>query len=315
MAGTRDGLHRTSAMPAVRVRGQRILPHQDLYHHVLTSSWPAFFVWLVLAFVAGNAAFAGLYLLQPGGIANVRPGSFEDAFFFSVQTWATIGYGGMMPVTRYAHVLVTIEAVIGILGSALITGLTFAKFARPTARVLFTDRMVITPRDGVPHLQVRTANWRRNRVVEAQLRMLLLVDERTREGDFLRRTLDLELVRDRTQLFVLSWTAMHRIDARSPFHGEGALARLRALRAEIVCSLVGYDETFGQTIHAAHRYTLDDVVCDARFADVLTLEDDGTRVVDYTRFHEIVPIAQGTRGADAIQGGGVVLGPDADRDR
>ena len=104
-----------------------------------------------------------------------------------MQTIATIGYGGMYPVTRYAHIVVLIEAMTGILGIALITGLTFTRFARPSARVLFSNKVTITPRDGVPHLMFRMANWRRNRIVEAQLRVVILVTERTREGEVLRR--------------------------------------------------------------------------------------------------------------------------------
>ena len=108
------------------------------------------------------------------------------------------------------------------LGIAVITGLTFTRFARPSARVLFSNKITITPRDGVPHVMFRMANWRRNRIVEAQLRVVLLVTERTREGEMLRRQIDLPLVRDRTALFFLTWTAMHKIDADSPFHGPAA---------------------------------------------------------------------------------------------
>jgi inward rectifier potassium channel len=223
-------------------------------------------------------------------VTNTRPGSFEDAFFFSVQTMATIGYGGMTPATRFAHVVVTVEAMTGILSAALITGITFAKFARPTARVLFSDKMILAPRDGVPHVMFRVANWRHNVVVEAQLRVILLVTERTREGESLRRQVELALVRDRTPLFALTWTVMHLVDAGSPFFGADALRRLRDSGAEIYVTLTGLDEAMGQ-IHAQYSYRLEDIVTNVRFADVMSVHPDGTREIDYRRFHEVLALA------------------------
>jgi inward rectifier potassium channel len=267
-------------------------PHKDLYHFILARTWPQFFLLVAIGFITTNAVFAAAYLIQPGCVANARPGSFEDAFYFSVQTMATIGYGGMYPVTRLAHITVTVEALCGIITVALVTGLTFTRFARPAARVLFSEKIVISKRDGVPHLMFRMANWRRNQIVEAQLRVVLLVSERTREGEGLRRLIDLPLVRDRTAMFFLTWTAMHVIDASSPFHGPGALGRLREQQAELFLSLVGYDETIGQTIHARHDYRLDDIVENARFADVLSFLPDGRRKIDYRKFHDVVVLEE-----------------------
>jgi inward rectifier potassium channel len=274
----------------VRVVGAPRAPYKDLYHFVLARTWPQFFVLAGVAFLATNALFAALYLLQPGAVANTRPGSFEDAFYFSVQTLATIGYGGMYPVTRFAHLVVTCEAMAGVLSVALITGLTFTRFARPTARVLFADKIVLANRDGVPHLMFRMANARHNQIVDAHLRVMLLVTERTREGEMLRRQVDLPLVREQTAVFFLTWTAMHVVDAKSPFFGPGALDRLRERKAEMFLGLTGMDETIGQVIHARHNYTLDDIVTNVRFSDVLTLHDDGTREIDYRRFHDVVPL-------------------------
>jgi inward rectifier potassium channel len=134
------------------------------------------------------------------------------------------------------------------------------------------------------------ANYRHNNVVEAQLRVMLLVEEKTREGETMRRPNELTLVRDRTALFSLSWTAMHKVDESSPFYGEGALDKLRSQRAELVLSLTGLDVSFGQNIHARHFYTLDDLVKNARFKDILQVLPDGTRELDYAHFHEVVAI-------------------------
>ena len=281
---------RASTRPRIRAIGQRFAPHEDAYHYVLTRTWTEFFLLMGLAFLGANALFATLYWVAPGSVSNARPGSFEDAFFFSVQTMATIGYGGMTPVTRYAHIVVTIEAMTGILSVALITGITFAKFARPTARVLFSDNVILAPRNGVPHLMFRVANWRHNLVAEAQLRVIVLVSEKTREGETLRRQIELPLVRDRTPLFALTWTVMHLVDEQSAFFGPDALARLRAVNAEIYVTLTGLDEAMGQ-IHAQHSYRLDDIVANVRFADVLSQRPDGTRELDYRSFQELVPLA------------------------
>ncbi|GAC1352107.1 MAG: ion channel [Polyangiales bacterium] len=276
-----------SPFPKIVTLGQKWAPHEDLYHRVLTSSWTEFFLLIACAYVGANVLFAFAFMAQQGSISNARAGSIQDAFFFSVQTMATIGYGTMAPATLYAHIVVTIEAFCGILGVALITGITFSKFARPTARVLFTKNPVVTVRDGVPHLMFRIANWRNNLVVEARLRVTLLVTETTMEGDTIRRPLELALVRDSTPMFTLTWTAMHRIDETSPFYGPDAMDRLRARGGELYLSLQGTDETFSQTIHARHAYKLDDITWNARFVDVLTLLPDGTRQLDYRKFHQV----------------------------
>jgi inward rectifier potassium channel len=264
--------------------------HKDLYHFILGRTWPQFFLLVALVFVVTNMLFAWLFLAEPGAVANVRPGSFEDAFYFSVQTLATIGYGGMYPASRYGHAIVAVEAIVGILMVALITGITFTRFARPTARVLFSDKVVISPRDGVPHVMFRMANWRRNRIVEARLGVTLLVTEKTREGDVMRRQVDLPLLRDKTNVFFLTWSAMHVVDERSPFFGPDALDRLRAQQAEIYLALTGLDETIGQTIHVRKQYVLDDIVPNARFADVLSTHPDGRRIIDYRKFHDVVAL-------------------------
>ncbi|MBK8258806.1 MAG: ATP-sensitive inward rectifier potassium channel 10 [Polyangiaceae bacterium] len=277
-------------LPAVQKIGHSSAPWEDLYHWILTRTWPEFFGVVACAFVLINSAFALAYMAVPGAIANLPHGSFEDAFFFSVQTLATIGYGVMAPATRVGHLLVTLEALTGMLSVALMTGITFAKFARPTARVLFADKITITPRAGVPHLMFRVANWRGNQMIDAQLRVIVLVTETTPEGETMRIPNEVKLVRASTMLFTMTWLPMHKIDESSFFFGPDAIAKLREKKAEIYVSLTGYDETIGQTVHARKAYSLDDIVENARFADVLSILEDGTRVVNYHDFHETVPI-------------------------
>jgi inward rectifier potassium channel len=274
----------------VRATGQAWAPQEDLYHYVLTRPWWQFFAFTSLAYILTNMIFAGAYLLRPGSILNAREGSFQDAFFFSVQTMATIGYGAMAPASLYAHLLVTLEAILGMLGVALVTGITFAKFARPQARVLFASRAVICNRDGVPHLMFRMANWRHNQIAEAQLRVFILRLERTKEGETLRVPLEIPLVRSRSILFILSWTALHRIDENSPFQSPEAIQELERNGDQIFLMLHGTDETLAQPVSARYVYKPSDIVWGARFADVLTIHPDGTREIDYYRFHEVIPV-------------------------
>jgi inward rectifier potassium channel len=284
MAGSRY-IARAGSVDAI-VRDGVSRTWHDLYHALIASSWPEFMGLLVLGYGAINATFAVAYALVPGSIANARPGSFVDAFFFSVQTLATIGYGVMAPQTLYANVLVSLESTVGILALPIVTGLVFAKFARPTARVLFSERALITMRDGVPSFVFRMANLRRNQIVEARARVVFVRQETTAEGERIRRIHDLPLVRSETPLFALTWSAIHPITESSPLAGvtPGLLAEWDA---EIVVSLVGIDETVSQTIHARWSYLPDEIVWGGRYADVLSHLPDGRRRVDYSRFHEI----------------------------
>ncbi len=282
-----------ASLPTIEAQGTKLAAHEDFYHWVLTLSWPAFFGWLTVAYLVVNGVFGLLFYLVPGGVSSAN--GFLDCFFFSVETFATIGYGEMAPQGHTAHALVVVEALVGIVAVAVITGLTFARFARPQARILFSEKAVIGKRNGQPHLMFRMANWRRNQIAEAQLAVMLLVTETTLEGETMRRPTPLTLVRDKNPMFMLTWTAMHPIDETSPFHGEGAWDALRKMKAEIFLTLTGLDETLAQTIHTRYRYQLDDIVPNARFADILSMRENGNRVIDFDKFHDIEKIEEGVR--------------------
>jgi inward rectifier potassium channel len=268
--------------------GLRPHPLQDLYHWLLVVSWPTFLGLAAGGFFLGNALFAGIYLLRPGSIAGSRPG-FSDAFFFSVHTMATIGYGTMSPATVWAHLVVVVEALCGLFLFAVVTGLTFAKFSRPTARVLFSRVAVIAPRDGVPCLMFRMANERGNQIVEARLHAALALDGRTAEGEAVRRIMDLRLLRERTPMFALTWTAVHPIDEASPLYGLPPAA-LAAGGGQIIVSLTGLDDTLAQTVYARHVYGHAEVQRGMRFADILHVAADGRRRIDFGRFHDTQPL-------------------------
>ena len=258
---------------------------RDFYHFLLTV--PLWRLMLVLTggYLAINALFALAYLLV-GGVAGVRPGDYAGYFFFSVETISTVGYGQAAPQSFAAHVVMTVESFFGLYNLAIATGLLFARFSRPTARIMFSDRAVVTQVDGVPTLMFRAANRRRNRIVEAEVTLNMLRDGVTQEGATFRRFETLETVRSRTPVFALTWTIMHRIDASSPLYGETADS-LAARRSEIVVVMRGLDETFAQTIHARGSYTPDEIVWNAKLVDIFTRDERGRVVIDYTHFHDI----------------------------
>jgi inward rectifier potassium channel len=193
----------------------------------------------------------------------------------------------MYPQTTTAEMLVTFESFVSLFLNALVTGLVFAKFARPTARLLWTNKAVVSDREGVPTLMFRVANERRNHVVEATIRAAVVRAEVTREGESLRRVIDLPLVRASSPTFILTWTVMHQITRDSPLYGLSP-AQVKQMQSEIVLTLTGLDETLGQTINDRTSFIPEEVVWGARFGDVLSGQG-GERVLDYGKFHDVRP--------------------------
>jgi inward rectifier potassium channel len=188
--------------------------------------------------------------------------------------------------------------MLSMLFLAVVTGLVFAKFSRPRARVAFSRVAVVAPRNGVPTLMFRVANERANHIVEAQLRVTLMSNEVTQEGERLRRMTDVPLLRSHSSAFVLTWTAMHALNEESPLFGTTA-QRLEEQQAEILVTFTGYDATLAQTIHARYSYVAAEVHFDARFADIIQVLPDGKRRIDFNRFHLTEPLEPRTPGARA----------------
>jgi inward rectifier potassium channel len=258
---------------------------RDAYHHLLTMPLAAFFAVMAAIYLATNALFALAYLAV-GGVDNMRPGDFAAAFFFSVETFGTIGYGELAPRGVGAHLLVAAESFVSIFNLAIATGLLFARISRPTARVLFSKRAVVTTHDGQRVLMFRAANQRRNRIVEAEVSVTLLHDVPVKEGGVMRRFDTLATLRARTPVFMLSWQIMHPIDELSPLLGETAES-LAARGAQIIVVLKGLDETFAQTIHARGAYNPDQIVWGGRLVDIFGRDEAGRPVIDYAHFHDI----------------------------
>ncbi|HEY2747812.1 MAG TPA: ion channel [Polyangia bacterium] len=282
---------RSTVLGTVERRNVRRVPLADLYHNLIDRSWLRLLGLLFSLYLLSNVVFAALYRL--GGDCVAGATRFSDLFFFSVQTLSTIGYGTMTPKTSYAHVLVTFQAFAGTLFVAVVTGLVFAKFSRPTARVMWSRNVVLIERGGKRLLQFRMANERANQIVEAQLRVAIAYNEVAPDGERMRRFHDLKLQRDRNVIFVLTWTAVHEIDEHSPLHGMSR-EQMKAKTLQLICSLIGLDETFSQQVHARHAYTPDDFVSDMRFADIIGTDETGVRYVDYERFDVLVPMGTKT---------------------
>lgn len=263
------------------------------YQSLLTISWTGFLGVVSLLYVVINVAFAVVYLAcGPGGLVGpgteMAGGRFGHAFFFSVQTFATIGYGHIVPNGTASNLVVTVEALVGLMYQALATGLLFARFARPTASILFSRRAIIAPYGNGRALMFRIVNRRRrNEIIELEAQVLFSALQPDERGGTVRRYTTLALERNKVTFFPLSWTIVHPIDEASPFF-DATPAGLESQQAEILVLLSGTDETFEQTVHARSSYRADEILWNARFASMFVQTDARSRVsVDVRRIHEI----------------------------
>jgi inward rectifier potassium channel len=267
-------------------RGLKPSVFGDLFHHSMRVSWPLFFAAFAVYFLTMNLVFASLFHLGGDCIANARPGSFLDKFFFSVETLATVGYGDMHPANAYAHAVVTLEIFTGLSTLAVVTGLIFARFSRPRARVIFAEALVIGPHQGETTLMARLANARHSVVTEAEADLWLIHMEITREGRRYVRFRHLPLAQQRNPIFVLSWTLFHRVDETSPLHG---LSRddLKAMDARFLLVFNGHDEASGQRLIVRRAYNLADVRFNHVYADIgaLPTEEGALPEIDYRKIH------------------------------
>ncbi len=270
------------------VKGQDGTQWKDVYHRVLTVSWPVFFLGLAGTFVLENTFFGLLYMVDPHGLQKAH--GFWDHFLFSVQTMTSASYTAILPGSAYAEMIMAGEALFGVVNLALVTGIVFARFSRPYARVVFSKVAVIASFEGTPTLMFRAANQRANVIYDATVTVSLARQVTTKEGHVMRRFEELSLMRKRTPLFALSWTVMHRIDETSPLFGLDRDA-LFDMEAEIIVMLSGTDETLADVIYARHSYTPEEIFPERRFVDVLSVTGAGRRLVDLTRFHDTEPFA------------------------
>jgi inward rectifier potassium channel len=272
-----------------RRRGLPFLSSLSLYHYMLTMSWPRFFGFIIVGYLAANLAFASAYLaLGTDSLITASPaimgGAFGRAFFFSVETLATIGYGNVTPNGVFSHVVMTVESLVGLLMFALGTGILFARFSRPTAAVMFSERAIVAPYRGLTAFMFRTTNGRSNQLVELEAKVLF-----SRIEGSVRKYDQLNLERTRVVFFPLSWTIVHPIDEKSPMYGlthEDFAER----DAEIMILITGTDETFSQTVHSRSSYKPEEIVFGHRFVNIYDpVDESGIVSIDVRKLSDTEP--------------------------
>jgi inward rectifier potassium channel len=258
----------------------------EVYHALISMGWLPVMGLLIGSFMLINALFA-LGYLATGGLQGAQHGSFADAFFFSVQTFGTIGYGAIAPLSVAANELVVVESVVSLVFTAMATGLVFVRFSRVRGRIVFSRKATIGLIDGVPSITVRIGNGRSNRIFDADLRLMITRTRRTAEGTTLYATEDLKLVRSHAPTLGRSWMLMHRIDENSPLYRETPES-FAAAEGEIVAAVGGIDDTALQPVHGRYTWEATDIVWGAKLADVLH-ETGSEMIMDLGRFHLVEP--------------------------
>lgn len=291
---------RKPVQPVVDARGRLLLERRglprgvaeslgkDAYHFLRTTTWTRLTLLFAGVFLAVNLLFAAILYL--GGAEVMNAHGFLDDFWFSVQTLATIGYGYLAPADGLANAVVTVESFVGISLTAVITGLVFARFATPYAKVIFSRVAIIAEHDGKRTLMFRMANARSTAIVEATCRVYVTRDEILAGGERMRRVYDLPLRRSTSPIFSMSWLATHTIDAQSPI-ADLTPDTLATASVNLIVTFQGIDDRLAATVHTRHAYNAEDIVFDRRFADIfLTDPETGGRYLDFEVFHETVPV-------------------------
>jgi inward rectifier potassium channel len=290
-------MKRSSAPIAVRVGHREFVKvnatkydWRDIYQLILTLSWPQFAGLVLGIYVLINLCFATLYVLGGRCIAELPSGSFSDAFFFSVETLATVGYGHAYPDTLYGHCVTTLEIMVGLFGLAVMTGLIFVRFSRPTARIMFSNVAVVAPFDGFPTLMLRLANLRHHAMVEAEFRLLFMRSELTKEGEDVRRFYPMRLQFDHLINFPAALTLRHVIDEASPLFGL-TQQDLQLADSRLLASVVCVDPVIQAPVQNQTEYLYEQIAWNRRFAEIYTEDSIGRYTVDYGKFHDTIDIS------------------------
>jgi len=277
----------------VRRRGVHSLAG-SFYQHLVGLSWPRFLGLVALTYLVVNVIFAALYLaLGPGSLrsvdVNMGLGEFGRAFFFSVHTLTTVGYGDVYPLGLPANIVAAIEAGLGLMGFALATGLLFARFSRPNAQLVFSNQMVVAPYGDGYSLQFRVANRRHNVLTDVQADMMLMTVEQDPQGKLRRNFVELKLEREKIFFLALTWTIVHPIDAISPLAGKSA-ADLERLQAEVLILIRGYDDSFTQMVNTRYSYRWEEIEWSARFLPAFDVAPGGHLLLDLERVGAITRV-------------------------
>ena len=272
----------------VEKKGVARFEFRDPYHLAIALSWPQFLIAMLALYLLVNIAFAILFWIVPGSVANVRPRNPSDNFFFSVETLSTVGYGRMYPATLYGHVIASVEIACGLAFTAILTGLTFVRFSRPRANMLFAANPVVAVHNGQPTLMIRLGNGRAAPLMDAKAQLSILISKRTAEGHLIRRAQELHLQRAHLPVFPLTWTLMHVLSERSPLFGY---TELRFVEADVrmFLTVTARDPTLATTVHDVHTYGPTDIRFGMRYMDAITITEDGRLVADLTKVNALEP--------------------------
>jgi inward rectifier potassium channel len=262
---------------------------RDTYHWILSLTWPRFAAFLLLVYCLLNLIFATAYVIGGPCIGEMTPGSYPQAFFFSVETLATVGYGHMYPATVYGHLVTTLEIIVGMVWVAVITGLIFVRFSRPTARILFSESLVLGNFDGTPALMFRVANLRHTSMVQAEFQLTYSRDQIVQEGDAIRHFYPLKVTPDRMIRFPAALTIRHRIDENSPLYGLTP-TDLKEGDAFFLASAVSVETVMAASVQSQKDYSWEDIRFGEKFVDVYRELGGGALEVDYGRLHETEPV-------------------------
>jgi inward rectifier potassium channel len=291
---------RKSVQPVVDARGRLLLERRgvarslgaalgkDAYHFLRTATWTRITLLFAGLFLAANLVFAAILYVGRAEVMNAH--GFLDDFWFSVQTLATIGYGYLAPADTLANAVVTVESFVGIGLTAMITGVFFARFATPYAKVIFSRVAIVAEHDGKRTLMFRMANARSTAIVEATCHVYVSRDEILANGERMRRIYDLPLRRSTSPIFSMSWLATHTIDAASPI-ADVTPETLAASNLNIIVTFQGIDDRLAATVHTRYAYNAEDIVFDRRFSDIFRTDPEtGVRYLDHDLFHDTEPV-------------------------
>lgn len=261
---------------------------RDPYYLAVALSWPRFLLALLGVEMMLNVGFAVLYVARPGSLAGGHPGSLVDAFFFSLETLATVGYGEITPASRYGHVVASAEILCGTMFTAISTGLLFVRVSRPKPCFRFAERAVVTSHQGRPTLMFRLASGRLGLLYDASVRLSVLVTERSAEGQVYRSVTELRLRRAHLPVFALTWTLMHDIDEASPLHGLD-VAGMKAAQLRFFLTIEARDPRLSAVVHDMRGFSPDAICFGMRYADALWTDADGSPTADLARLSEVEP--------------------------
>ncbi len=257
---------------------------RDTYHWIVSLTWPRFALLAICSFLFLNLLFATAYLVGGPCIAELPQDSFGHAFFFSVETLATVGYGHMYPATIYGHAIVTMELMTGMLWTAVMTGLIFVRFSRPSARVLFSKHIVISPFEGRPALMLRVANLRHHSMANAEFYITLHREEMSLEGESVRRYYPLKLTSERLIIFPAAMILRHVIDESSKLHGM-ASEDLEKTQSCFIAAISCIDTILQTPVQSMQTYRWDEVRYGERFVEIYEENSSGQLIVDYGKLN------------------------------